>query len=290
MPLLHPTAEELFQALARSDVEAVQGSFPTGRYRCRYLTWGTSHRPPVVFIHGMADQARSFAMVMAHLVDAGFRCVGYELPNSLDDTANLGMIRHADLAEDLVALLDHLKVPVADLVGSSFGTTISLRALTRHPNRFRRVVLKGGFARRPLLRIERGLSRLARYWPWRMAELPFREFVMRRLEGGQFVGCPAEVYEFLLWCSGVAPCRAAARRTLIIDKLDLRPILHQVHHPVLLIGGDRDVIVHRSCEADLETGLPNVRRIEFSPCGHYPQYTLPGPTADAIRDFFASPS
>ncbi len=290
MPLLHATTDELFCALARSDAEAVHGSFPTAGYRYRYLTWGTSDRPPIVFVHGMADRSRSFAMVMARLVDAGFRCIAYELPNSLDDAANLGMIRHADLAADLLALLDHLNVPVANLVGSSFGTTIALRALALFPNRFRSAVLMGGFARRPLLRIERGLSRLARYWTGRMADLPFREFVMRRFEGGQFDGCPTEIYDFLLWSSGDTPCRAAARRTLLIDKLDLRPLLAEVRHPILMIGGDRDVIVPLPCELELHAGLPNVRRVEFSPCGHYPQYTLPGPTADAIRDFFADPS
>jgi len=290
MGLSHPTAHELFLALERYDAESLFGTVTTEHCRCRYVEWGTSDRPPIVFVHGMADQARSFAMVMARLVDDGFRCIAYELPNGLDDGANLGMICHEDLVEELICLLDHLQLPIADLVGSSFGTTISLRALLEHPDRFRRCVLKGGFARRPLMRIERGLARLARFWPGRMDEVPFRETVMRRLEGGQFANCPPEIYEFLLWCTGRTPNRAAARRTLIIDELDLRPLLSVVKHPILLIGGDRDTIVPRGCEAQLEAGLPDVRRVEFSPCGHYPQYTLPGPTANAIRDFFARPS
>ena len=97
----------------------------TGRYRCRYFVWGSA-RPPLVFVHGLSDQARSFAMVMARLVDAGFRCVGYELPNGLDDGANLGMLPHPRLVADLIALLDHLKIDQADLLGSSFGTTVAL--------------------------------------------------------------------------------------------------------------------------------------------------------------------
>ncbi len=280
-------AAELSHALARYRAEARPGAFHTGRYRLRYFTWGESARPPVVFVHGMSDQARSFVMVMARLVDAGFRCVGYELANGLDDSANLGMYKHPHFVADLVALLDHLGIEKADLSGSSFGTTIALRALATHPGRFRRGVLQGGFACRPLARIERGLSRLGRYWAGRTGVLPGWRAAMGRLEGQGFAHCPPELFRFLLACSGDTPIRAAARRTLIIDTLDLRPLLPAIPHPVLMIGGDRDGLVPRWCEAEVERGLKDVRRVELSPCGHYPQYTMPGPTADAIAGFLA---
>jgi pimeloyl-ACP methyl ester carboxylesterase len=109
--------------------------------------------------------------------------------------------------------------------------------------------------------------------------------VMRRIEGGQFAGCPPEIFDFLLECGGTNPIRAAARRTLIIDKIDLRPILPTIPHPILMIGGDRDGLVPRAMEAEVETGAPNVRRIEFSPCGHYPQYTMPDPMTAAMVPF-----
>lgn len=279
------TIADLRTSLARFDAETRADAFHTGRYRLRYITWGSG--PPVVFIHGLCDLTRSFAMVMAPLVDAGFQVIGYELANSLDDDANLGMYKHPDYAADLVALLDHLGLPQVDLVGSSFGSTITLRALIDFPDRFRRAALQGGFARRPLMRIERGLARLGRYWPWRMGDLPIRERVMMELERPMFTGCPDEVFRFLLTNSGETPIRAAARRALILDKLDLRPLLPRIPHPVLMIGGDRDTIIPRPLERDVEDGVKNVRRVEFSPCGHYPQYTLPRPTAAELLAFFS---
>ena len=277
----HPSADDLRRGTARFDAEAVPAAFHTGRYRLRYVTWGAG--PPVVFVHGLGDLPRSFCLVMAELVDRGFRVVGYDLANGLGDDCRYGAYRHEHHADDLVALLDHLTIPVADVVGSSFGSTVTLRALHRHPTRFRRAVLQGGFARRPLDRVERALSRLARYWPGRIRAMPFREKVMNRLDGSQFVGCPPELYQFLLACSGETPIRAAARRALILDKLDLRPLLPAIPHPVLMIGGDRDALVPRECEAEVERGLPDVRRVEFRPCGHYPQYTMPAAMADEIE-------
>ena len=71
-------------------------------------------------------------------------------------------------------------------------------------------------------------------------------------------------------------------------RLDLRPLLPSVPHPVLMIGGDRDTIVPRRYEAEVEAGLPDVRRVEFAPCGHYPQYTLPDATAEELARFWAA--
>lgn len=285
-----PAPGELSTALARLAAEASPGVLATPRYRLRYFTWGPpSARPTVVFTHGMADQARSFALVMARLVDAGVRCVGWELPNGRGDGANLGMYKHPHFTADLIALLDHLGADRANLFGSSFGSTITLRTAIRHPDRVRRVVLQGGFARRPLLRWERGLCRLGRYWPWRMADLPSRVGEMGRFEGRHFRTAPPEVWQFLLANSGATPCRAAARRTLMLDTLDLRPYLSAVAAPVLMLGGDDDSIVPRPCEAEVEAGLKDVRRVEFAGCGHYPQYTRPAGVAREVTGFLGEP-
>lgn len=278
----HPTVADLRRALGRYDAETTPGVCDTGRYRMAYVAWGDPHDRPVVFVHGMSDVPRSFAMVMERLVDAGYRCVGYDLPHGRGDGANLGMYRHPHFAADLVALLDHLGYPRADVVGSSFGSTIAQRAAAIYPDRLRRIVLQGGFARRPLRRLERGLVRVGRYWPWRMGELILHETVMLRYEGGQFEGCPPEVQRFLISNSGRTPCRASALRTLIIDTLDLRPLFPKIPHPVLMIGGDRDGLVPKEYELEVANGLKDVRRVEFRPCGHYPQYTMPGPMAAEI--------
>jgi pimeloyl-ACP methyl ester carboxylesterase len=280
------TAAELDAALRRLAAEARPGACATPRYRLRYFSWGLPGGVPLAFIHGMNDLARSFAPLMARLVDAGVRCVGYELPSGHRDGANLGAYRHRHFVADLMCLLDHLGEPAADLFGSSFGSTVALRAAADHPARVRRVVLQGGFARRPLHWTERGLCRLGRYWfGLRMADLPFREREMRRREGAAFAGSDGAAWRFLLANTAVGPCRACALRSLMLDRLDLRPRLGRVRCPVLLIGGDRDGIVPRGCEAEVEAGVADVRRVELAGCGHYPQYTHVGEAAATVLRF-----
>jgi pimeloyl-ACP methyl ester carboxylesterase len=45
------------------------------------------------------------------------------------------------MADDIAALLDHLKIAKADLVGHSFGGACAIRAAIQHPDRVRRLVV-----------------------------------------------------------------------------------------------------------------------------------------------------
>src|SRR5262245_38103287 len=133
----------LATVLRRFDTEAVRGVFDTGRYRCAYYTWGSG--PPLVFIHGLGDIARAYVSVAA-LLSFQFRCIAYELPTGRGDGARLRRHTHADLVEDLFALLDHLGCRQAYVCGSSFGSTVALAAMHVRPERVPRAVLAGGFA------------------------------------------------------------------------------------------------------------------------------------------------
>jgi pimeloyl-ACP methyl ester carboxylesterase len=276
------TDAECRGALAAFGWFATHSTFHTGRYRMRFARWGQG--PPLIIIHGLSDAGRGFAIVM-HRLAAHFTCIAYELPNGLDDDAKLGTYQHRDYVADLLALLDHLKLDRVALFGSSFGTTVAIAALATAPHRFTRCVLKSGFANRPLRWYERLGARQGRYWSGRLCELPFREFAMRRTDPATWSGCSPLARELYLWCNGHTPIRAVCRRAVAIDKLDLRPLLPAIHTPVLLLGGDRDHIVPRAAEAELEVGLPDVRRVEFAHCGHYPQYTHPGATAAVVAEF-----
>ena len=271
---------DLQASLRRFSTEAVLSDFAAPGYRMRYWSWGDG--PPLVVVHGLNDVPQSFALVMEQLCDS-FRCIAIALPEGGHDEAILHRYRHEDFTRDLVALLDHLGLEQTDLLGSSFGTTIVIRTAAAFPDRVRRVVLQGGFAYRPLSDIERFLANLGQSWPWRMGDLPLRPRIMRRLEARAFAAAP-EMLKFLIETSGETPIRAASHRAHILQTLDLRPLLPRIPHSVLLLGGDCDAIVPRSCEAVLEASLSCVRRVEFSPCGHYPQYIHPDAMALAIRN------
>ena len=54
----------------------------------------------------------------------------------------------ATMGDDVAALLDHLRIPKADLVGHSFGGASAIRAAIQHPDKVRRlVVISSPYAR-----------------------------------------------------------------------------------------------------------------------------------------------
>jgi pimeloyl-ACP methyl ester carboxylesterase len=271
----------------RYEREAVPGLCDTGRYRCRYRSWGTG--PPLVFAPGLADGPLNFVPLMARLARQ-FRCLTYRLPSGGEDGARLDRCTHADLVEDLGAILDHAGIRQTYLYGSSFGSTIVLGALRSRPERFPRAILQGGFARRTLAPAERLLAGVARYWPGCMRHLPLHRAVLRRSHGGPFAACPPEVWTFFLEQNGSAPIAAVARRALLLHRLDLRPLLPEVRQPVLLVCGERDPLVGKECEQALLAGLPNAGRVEIAGCGHFPSLTHPDLLAALVGDFLTPPT
>ena len=57
-------------------------------------------------------------------------------------------ISSVNLADDVAALLDHLKIPKADLIGYSMGGGVAMQCAIRHPNKVRKVVVISSTFRR----------------------------------------------------------------------------------------------------------------------------------------------
>ncbi|HLJ95296.1 MAG TPA: alpha/beta hydrolase [Gemmataceae bacterium] len=277
---------QLQDVLERFEREAVQGICATGRYRCSYISWGVG--PPLVFMHGLGDLAYSFVPVMSILAK-DFRCIAYDQPGKHGDGAHLGRYTHPDLVHDLFALLDHLGVRQSYVYGSSFGSTIALRAMQAEPERIPRAILGGGFARRTLAPAERFLARLGRYLPGSARHLPFRKLIGQSCLGPLALK-RLELFEFFLRNTGDPSLRAMAQRAWMIHELDLGALLSKIHQPVLLVCGDCDRVVGRDCEEVLLQGLPQVARVEVPDCGHMPHYTHPETLAELIRRFLTPPS
>src|SRR5947208_3117129 len=81
-----PGRLSLAEAFGRFEREATRGVCDTGRYRCRYFSWGEG--PPLLFLHGLADSSQTFVLPAA-LLASSFRCIAYDLPSGADDGASL---------------------------------------------------------------------------------------------------------------------------------------------------------------------------------------------------------
>ncbi|HCV44422.1 MAG TPA: alpha/beta hydrolase [Bacteroidetes bacterium] len=105
-----------------------------------YVEVGNPSGMPVVFVHGFP-----FSHVMwtpqLDVVGKHHRAIAYDVRGHGDSYVGTGQYTMEGHVDDLVALLDHLQIQKAVIVGLSMGGYIALRALERNPERFRAAVL-----------------------------------------------------------------------------------------------------------------------------------------------------
>ncbi len=284
---LAPGPVVLAEALERFEREAARGTLALGRHRMRYFTWGAG--PPLVFLHGAGDTSRSFVPAISRL-SALFRCVAYDLPGQPGDGASLWRVSHESLVDGLFALLDHLKLARTYVFASSFGATVALRAMRRHPDRIPRAVLQGATAYRPLRGTAWWLSWLARLLPGRMASAPRREKALTAVHKGPFEGKPEAWWRTFLDTTGAVPIATLGHQALLMNRLDLRPDLEHVRQPVLLLAGDKDRTMPLPHTEAMRQGLPNSGLVVMEGAGHLPYYTHTEMLAEIVRRFLTPPS
>jgi pimeloyl-ACP methyl ester carboxylesterase len=280
------TPIDLGEARARFEKESTRGVCATAHYRMPYYVWGEG--PPLVFVHGLADSSHSFLLPVSRLSQR-FRCIAYDLPTGRGDRARVRRWTHEDLIRDLWTLLDHLGLRQAYLYGSSFGSTVVLAAMAWQPERVPRAVLQGALAHRPLAARERWLARIGQYVPGTVSIFRGRERVLHKINGAEFVDRPEEVWRYFIERTATVPIATMARQALVLDGIDMRPVLPNVRQPVLLVCGDRDSIVPGPYQDVLLAGLPNAGRVTIRGCAHVPSYTHPEALAEVVRQFLTPP-
>jgi pimeloyl-ACP methyl ester carboxylesterase len=70
-------------------------------------------------------------------------------------------ISQENLADDVAALLDHLKIPKADLIGYSMGGGVAMQCAIRHPDKVRKVVVISSVFRRDGM-VKEGLDAISK--------------------------------------------------------------------------------------------------------------------------------
>ncbi len=105
-----------------------------------YVDAGNASAMPVVFIHGFPFDHTMWTPQL-DVVGKQYRAVAYDLRGHGETYVGDGQYTIEGHVDDLVALLDHLNIPKAVIVGLSMGGYITLRALERNPERFKAVVL-----------------------------------------------------------------------------------------------------------------------------------------------------
>lgn len=129
----------------RNEYERSHGRFANvNGIRMHYLEWGNRRGVPLIWAHGSASTAYEIRAIAPRLAQSGYRVIAV-------DYRGHGLTRVADydfsiyhIADDLVALLDHLKIRAAVFGGVSKGGFVAAAVYDQHPKRVLGLLMADG--------------------------------------------------------------------------------------------------------------------------------------------------
>src|SRR5688572_1552428 len=129
----------------RAELERVHGRFvDVNGIRMHYLEWGKPNGTPLVWAHGSASTGYEIRDVAPRLAAAGYRVLAVDYRgHGLTRVTNFDFGIH-HIADDLIGLLDHLRIPAAVFGGASKGGFVAAAVYDEYPNRVLGLLMADG--------------------------------------------------------------------------------------------------------------------------------------------------
>jgi pimeloyl-ACP methyl ester carboxylesterase len=211
---------------------------------------GQNTMPPLVLLHDLFETSFAFHDITARLAGTR-RIIALDLPGCGDSdhprTEQADGYSVSWLTRAVLETLGALEVSAFDLLGQGFGASIAVQIAATQPERVRRLVFVGPM----LLTRELPIQGAAGLWPVLGAEVFRRLFgradLCRVLE--QTVSTPELVSQARLNVYWDRLGREGARDAThaMLEQVSqgdrLREHLDEVHHPTMVVWGDRDELV-----------------------------------------------
>ena len=256
---------------------------------------GSRADPPILMIHGLGCQivhwpeslieglrSEGFRVVMMDNRDAGLSFGSEQTPPEVmqlieamkDPAAVDPPYRLADMAEDVVQLLDHLGQSGAHLVGVSMGGMIAQYVALNHAERVFSLSLLMSSTGNPDIPTPApevvGALGTTVVSPTREESIEAARAANRIFGGPHFDSCEVGIGRFVETAYDRASRPEGVRRQLgaILSDGDRRAQLATVQVPALMIHGGQDPLVDKFGSVDLAETIPKSRLLIIEELGH----------------------
>ncbi len=238
--------------------------------------------PPLVFVHGGAEDGRIWQPQLAALADE-FTVVAWDEPGagrSSDVPADFAL---ADYSNSLAAVIDDLALGPAHVAGLSWGGTLVQELYRNHPRLVATLILVDTYAGwKGSLPEEEVRVRVAGVR--QMLATPATEFDPTL--PGLFAGDPPAQFVPLLekMAADIRP-ESLKRAITLMAETDQRDLLPRIAVPTLLIWGELDVRSPLSVARQFEQAIPDAKLVVISSAGHLTNLERPEQFNAAVREF-----
>jgi pimeloyl-ACP methyl ester carboxylesterase len=246
---------------------------------------------PLVLVHGSWGDHHVWDAV-APLLAESFQVLAYDRRGHSRSEREPGQGSVFEDADDLAALIDQLGLAPAHVVGNSFGAAIVLRAATRRPDAFRRLIahepplfplLTGTEFEPALAETQRGVDAVVRLLEGADHEGAARLFVETIMlgPGAWEEQLTPEVREVFI---ANAPTFLDETRDPDALRMDLNA-LASFERPALLTSGTESAPFFGPVADMVARSLPRSERITIEGADHVPHISVPGRYVGLLRAF-----
>jgi 3-oxoadipate enol-lactonase len=243
---------------------------------------------PLVCVHGLACDRRAWALQIEPFSQR-YQAVFFDNRDVGQSSLASHEYTTADMAEDVLALADHLELESFHLLGVSLGGMVSQHVALAAPERVRSLTLAlthGGVQRAGRLRGHL-LGAYARHLPFedRIDNLLYLCYTETFFEND-------ELYQFmrkaLLETPYPQPPEAFARQAAAGGSHDVRDRLHELTMPVHVIGAERDLMIPVWKQREMAALIPGAQLTIIVGQGHGVMWEAADDFNTAVTEFLTA--
>ena len=259
-----------------NDVRSDYAVLNTG-IRLRFYASGDPNGKAVIFLHDYADSWFSWSAILAQ-ISATIHAIAPDLRGHGESDKPESGYSISDFADDVIALMDSIKLEKAALVGHSMGSLVAQEVAIKHPDRVEKLVLIGSattLQNEGIIGLNDAVQRLDDISP------AFIEEFQRRTVAGEV---PEAFMKRIISESQNVPLhvwKQALSQMLTIENIER---LSAINVPTLVLYGANDNIFPQSEQELMQSKLSQVTFKAYPAVGHAPHWEVP---AEVISDLDA---
>lgn len=240
---------------------------------------GAEGAPAILWANSLGTDLRIWDGVVARM--PGWRHVRFDKRGHGLSATPSGDWDVTDLADDAVALLDHLGVEAAVVGGCSVGGMIAQGVALGHPGRVKALVLSNTAAR--IGTVDLWAARAGAVRTGGMAAVA--DAVLERWFAPAFRNSP----EAAPWATMLRRCDPLgyAGTCAALSRADFRGEAGRIAVPTLMIAGTADQATPPALVAETAAMIPGARLVTLDGSGHIPAIDSPDTLAATIAEFLA---
>ena len=284
-------------------------SVNTGRVILSYAEQGSGE--PVLFVHGIPTDYRIWSSQLADLA-SGFRSISISRRHAFPNKNPVSVVESTvqNNSEDLVALIQQLKLAKVHLVGHSYGGFIALYTAWKHPELFRSLVLIEPAVPSILVKNEKNpiqaliflLTNPSAATSARRLQKGELKLALKAYDSGDLNGAVRHFVDGIKETAGAFEKMPAEIQGLMLDNgktvgeletefpIFTRSDARRVGIRTLLVKGEKSPKWLQGIVDNLSKSMPNNTAVKISGSGHLPHIENPSEFNARLREFLKKSS